>query len=473
MISREANLPRKAMRVSIPLFVEINGVRYAARDWSTSGVGLTDLASRPAVGELLQASVSFPLLESTLLITVEVIYRGHHNGVSGFEFKDLSPRNRKLLRHYIELSLEGKLADVQDIVAAASLSTTAAAAQAPLTLGSGGLTAGSSMPPMQQSPRRGRVVGSVLAGVAVLAAGAAIGWYNLTYQLEGTGFVGGSIARVTANNVGQVGKLLVEPGARVEAGTPLFTIENPTLRSEIEALEQNLKQLMADQSRLTVARRQAEAGVLSSMRRNWAEREAELANARKLLESGVITQREVMQVASQVQDLRVNYLRQVAEGATRTQTLENSDTLARLRLDLASKKAQLARLESERTVRAPVRGKVFNIDRQPGEFVTANLPVVLLEADVTPSVFLRVPNDAAVKLKLGMPAQIYVASEDRRYNANVSGVGLSAASAAVPVTQEGGLNETLVKLDFTDKKVRLPANSRVNVWIRNPTLPWS
>jgi hypothetical protein len=124
-------------------------------------------------------------------------------------------------------------------------------------------------------------------------------------------------------------------------------------------------------------------------------------------------------------------------------------------------------------VRAPVKGKVFTIDRLPGEFVTANLPVVLLEADVTPSVFLRVPNDDAVKLKLGMPAQVYVASEDRKYGAKVSGVGLSAASAAAPVTQEGGLNETLVKLDFDDRKVRLPANSRVNVWIRNPALPWS
>jgi len=180
-----------------------------------------------------------------------------------------------------------------------------------------------------------------------------------------------------------------------------------------------------------------------------------------------------MTVANQVQDLRVNYLRQVADGATRTQTLDNSDTLIKLRMDLAAKKALLARQEADRLVRAPARGRIFTVDRQPGEFVAAHDPVVLLEADVTPSVFLRVPNDDALKLKLGMPAQVYVPTEDRKYKAVVSGVGLSAASAAAPVTQEGGLNETLVKLDFQDKKVRLPANSRVNVWIRNPALPWS
>ena len=43
MISREANMPRKAMRVAIPLFVEIDGKTYAARDWSTTGIGLGDL----------------------------------------------------------------------------------------------------------------------------------------------------------------------------------------------------------------------------------------------------------------------------------------------------------------------------------------------------------------------------------------------------------------------------------------------
>jgi multidrug resistance efflux pump len=465
MISREANMPRKAMRVAIPLFVEIEGRTHAARDWSTTGVGLSDLASAPKPGDVVHARLSFPMLESTLLIPVQLVYRSLHDGVHGFEFHDLSPRNRRILRHYIELSLDGKLGDVEDIVAAAAVPGGEAQPQAPLMLGAPAAAAPGS--------RRARVLGSMLAGLAVLAAAAGIGYYNLTYQLEGTGFVSGSVMRVTANNDGQLGRLLVEPGARVEPNTPLFSVENPSLRNEIEALEQHLGVLASEQSQLTGARRAAEAGLLQTMRRDWSTREGELANARKLYESGAITQRDMLLVANQAQDTRLNYLRQVAEGATRTQTLDNSDALTRLRLDLASKKVLLARQEAERVVRAPVRGRVYTVDRQPGEFVSAHDPVVLLEADVTPSVLLRLPNDDALKLRLGMPATIYVPFEDRRYEAKVSAVGLSAATAAAPVTQEGGLNETLVKLDFQDRKVRLPANARVNVWIRNPTLPWS
>lgn len=465
MISREANLPRKAMRVAIPLFVEIDGKNHAASDWSTTGVGLSDLDKVPQEGEMINARLSFPMLESTLLIPVQLVYRGEHDGIAGFEFHGLSARNRRILRHYIELSLDGKLGDVDDIVAVASLPAAAnTAVQAPLTLG-----AGAPLP----RPSRARAFGAALVGLGVIAAAAGIVWYNLTYQLEGTGFVAGSMARVTANHEGQVARLLVQPGARVEANTPLFAVENPQLRNEVDALELHVAQLSAEQARLAGARRQAEAGLLGAMRSDYTERERELANARKLYESGIITQRDMMVVADRLQGLRQDYLRQVSESATRTQSIDSSDVINRMRLELAAKKVLLARQEAERVVRAPVRGKVFQVERQAGEFVAPHDPVVLLEADVTPSVWLRVPNDDALKLKMGMPATIYVPSEDRKYSANVSAVGLSSASANAPVTQEGNLNETLVKIDFDDKRVRLPANARVNVWIRNPSLPWS
>ena len=68
---------------------------------------------------------------------------------------------------------------------------------------------------------------------------------------------------------------------------------------------------------------------------------------------------------------------------------------------------------------------------------------------------------------------MFVPFQNRKYTATVAAIGLNAATAAAPVTQEGGLDQTLVKLDFDDKSVRLPANARVTAWVRNPSLPWS
>src|SRR4051812_38816028 len=164
MISREPNLPRKAMRVAIPLFVEIDGHNHAAVDWSTTGVGLSDLQRLPQEGELVQARLSFPMLESTLLIPVQLVFRGAHDGIAGFEFKDLSARNRRILRHYIELSLDGKLGDVDDIVAVAALPAAETRVNGPLMLqGSSASLPGTS---------RARAFGAALLGLGVIAAAA-------------------------------------------------------------------------------------------------------------------------------------------------------------------------------------------------------------------------------------------------------------------------------------------------------------
>lgn len=464
MISREANLPRKAMRVAIPLHVEIAGRTHAAHDWSTTGVGLTDVEPVPRQGEVIDARLSFPMRDSTLLIPVQLVYRSQHGSVHGFEFHELSPRNRRILRHYIELSLDGKLGEVDDIVAVVALPGTGTPVHAPLLLqGGGGLP----------RPNRARMAGAVLLGLAVVGAAVGIVWYNLTYQLQGTGFASGSIARVTANHDGQLVRMLVQPGSRVEPGMALFTVDNPQLRTEVQALEQHIAQLVSEQARLARERRGADAGLLASLRRDWADREGELANARKLYEAGVITQRDMLVVNDQVQAKRNDYLRQVADSATHSQSIDASDILSRLQLELAAKKELLARQDEDSIVRAPMKGKVFTVEHVNGEFVAARDPVVLLEADVTPSVLLRLPNEDAVKLRPGMPATVAVPFENRQYPARISAIGLAAASAAAAVTQEGGLDQTLVKVDFDDRQVRLPANARVNVWIRNPSLPWS
>jgi multidrug resistance efflux pump len=393
---------------------------------------------------------------------VELVFRVQHEGVFGFDFHDLSARNKRVLRHYIELSVDGKLGDVEDIVAVASSPVTHTPIELPLNL---------SQPAPYGTLQhfRARNYAAVLVGLAALVAVASLLFYNLAYKIEGTGFVSGSIDRVTANYDGRVGKVMAQPHSYVEANAPLFTVENPalnTLKTEIEVMETHLAMLSREQSRVLQVRLSAEAGLLSSLRRDTGVREQELANARQLFEKGVISQGDLMKVSSDVSEQRNNYLRQLADGANRTASFEAGDQLSKLKMDLAAKKLLLSRQSPDETVRAPRKGKVFAIDKVPGEFVSAKDPVVLLESDVTPSVLLRLPNDDALKLRLGMPATIYVPFEDRRYQATVSTIGLAAVNAASPATMEGGLNETLVKLEFEDKRVRLPVNARVNVWVK-------
>ncbi len=459
VITREANSKRKSLRVAIPLYVEIDGATYGVRNWSTTGIGVVGLQNPPEPGTVVPGKISFPMLESTLTIAVALEFRARHEEVSGFDFHALSARNKRVLRHYIELSVDGKLGDVEDIVAVAAAPMTISPIELPLNL---------SQPPAYGTLQHFRARNYVALSVGLLAilAVSSLLFYNFAYKIEGTGFVSGSIDRITANYEGRVAKVLAQPQSFVDANTPLFTIENPALKTEIESMEQHVAQFAREHGRSSQLRQNAEAGLLASLRRESSARELELANARQLFERGVISQRDLMSVANDVSDQRNSYLKQVAEGANRTVSLEATDQLNRLKMDLAAKKLLLARQQADQTVRAPRKGKVFAIDKVPGEYVSARDPVVLLESDVTPSVLLRLPNDDALKLKLGMPATIYVPFEDRRHPATVSAIGLAAVNASSLATMEGGLNETLIKLDFDDKRVRLPVNARVNVWVK-------
>jgi multidrug resistance efflux pump len=460
VITREQNSKRKSLRVAIPLYVEIDGATYGVGNWSTTGLGVIGLENPPQPGTEVPARISFPMQESTLTVAVDLVFRARHEGVCGFDFHELSARNKRVLRHYIELSVDGKLGDVEDIVAVAASASHASPIELPLNHLSQPAPYGT----LQQFRVRNYI--AVLAGFMVLTAVGALLFYNFAYKIEGTGFVSGNVERVTANYDGRIGQMLAQPHSYVAANAPLFTIENPGLRTEIDAMQQNVAQLSRSQGHMLQLRTSAEAGLLASLKRDTGEREAELANARKLFERGVISQRDLMTVASEATTVRTNYLQQIAEGANRNVAFDAVDQLSKLKTELAAKKLLLARLDADQTVRAPRKGKVFAIDKLPGEFVTAREPVVLLESDVAPSVLLRLANDDALKLRIGMPATIYVPFEERRYPATVSAIGLEAVNAASLPTMEGGLNETLVKLEFDDKKIRLPANARVNVWVK-------
>ena len=465
MITREHNSKRKSLRVAIPLYVEIGGATYGVSNWSTTGIGVFGLPQAPEPGSVLPARISFPMLESTLTIAVDLVFRARHEEVFGFDFHELSARNKRVLRHYIELSVDGKLGDVEDIVAVAGSPVPHSPIELPLNL-----SQPASYGTLQHFRKRNYA--AVAVGLAVMGAVASLLFYNVAYKVEGTGFVSGSVDRITANYDGRLTKVVARPQSYVEANAPLFTVENPAinaLKNEVELMEQQLALLSREQGRMLQARLGAEAGLLSSLRQDTSASEQELSNARKLFERGVISQVDLMKVAAEVSDQRNTYLRQVAEGANRTAAFGSSDQLARLRLDLMAKKMLLARQASDQTVLAPRKGKVFAVDKVAGEYVSARDPVVLLESDVTPSVLLRLPNDDALKLRLGMPATVYVPFEDRRYPATISAIGLAAVNAASLPTMEGGLNETLIKLEFDDRQVRLPANARVNVWVRTLT----
>ena len=207
--------------------------------------------------------------------------------------------------------------------------------------------------------------------------------------------------------------------------------------------------------------------MIDSLQEKLAKKELEHNNARALFDQRIISIKDYSFVENQYHQAAVNYQRAMEEfEQRRTNDAQEVDQLEREKKALIIQSDTLLSRQALQTVHTPVKGKVFHIEHAVGEYVTANDVMVLIEKNSPPNVLLKLLAEDALKITIGMEAAVYVPATDTEYDAKVIAVGYSSVNSQATVTQEASLNETIVRLEFVDKSVRLPANTRVKVWIK-------
>jgi multidrug resistance efflux pump len=458
MISKEVNSRRKSHRVTLPLFVEIDGNTYAARNWSITGIGITGLNHPPEKGATIPARLIFSMIESTLTLKVQLTFKSQKGDSYGFEFHELSARNKRVLRHYIELAVEGKLENLEDVVAISTTPDVLSPIEDALNL-----TEIESEGILKEFKKNSYL--AVLFGVLLLITVTALLFYNTVYKIEATGFISGNTELITANGIGRIHSIAVEPNTFVDKGVELFSVEDPDIASNIADLEEQIRQL-GSKSVPHPAMTADEANLIASLKQELDQRKLELENAEHLYSGNVISIKDLYLARNRHTQIRTEYLREVSNSSDYAALRQNTLLLFKLRSELAAKQLLRRKQVSSDTVRSLQKGKIFQIDKSRGEYVLATDPVMIMELDVVPYVLVRLRNDDILKLHIGMLADIYVPFEDRKYQATISAIGLSAINASISSSIESSGNETVVKLEFENKQVRLPANSRVKVWIK-------
>ncbi|HFA59088.1 MAG TPA: PilZ domain-containing protein, partial [Rhodospirillales bacterium] len=117
-IHSEPNSRRRAHRVDLPMVVEIDGRALPARDWSVTGVAVeVPPGFEPKGDGVLSARLMIPMHGASLALRVKLRLVARDGEVARFAFVDLSPRDRRILRQYIELGIEGRLDNVEDMIA--------------------------------------------------------------------------------------------------------------------------------------------------------------------------------------------------------------------------------------------------------------------------------------------------------------------------------------------------------------------
>lgn len=117
-ITFEHNQKRKAQRVETPLSLIYNGVSYKTLDWSISGISILTAEDIPFEKEKTYSiQLAIPMGDSSIVLPLTVLCRNIvENKKIGFEFVELTLSNKRILRHYIGLYIDGKLENIEDII---------------------------------------------------------------------------------------------------------------------------------------------------------------------------------------------------------------------------------------------------------------------------------------------------------------------------------------------------------------------
>ena len=236
----------------------------------------------------------------------------------------------------------------------------------------------------------------------------------------------GEFIYVAAPLGGQLEKLSVARGTRVEAGAPLFTLEQS---AELSALREVAERMRQSQARLADLRKGLRPTELAALDARLAQARAaaelstrELERATKLHQTTVLSDDDFDRV-------RLNHeanTKLVAETEAQLATARlggRSDIIAAAEADAAAAQAALDRAGwsvAQKDRSAPAPALVYDTLFREGEFVAAGQPVVSLLPPANIKVRFFVPEAGLAALKAGALVQVTVTGLPAPLEARIS-----------------------------------------------------
>ena len=228
-------------------------------------------------------------------------------------------------------------------------------------------------------------------------------------------------ATVTPTLTGQVA-YAVKVGDQVQQGQVLATVDTSALQQQLASLQGQLAQASA-QSYATSVTTTTAASVDS----------AQLAQAQKMREAGMITQKEYDRIVERSQPQTTTVTTGGGGGGANTAAIETQ---------IAQVSAQMA----ASTIVAPIAGTVTAIYNEDRQMAIADRPFMMIQQSTPMVASLSIPRDAA--MKLGTPD----AKKGIKVLLKVGDQELPGELTYVDVTQPENVPSVLVKATFNNDK---------------------
>ena len=234
---------------------------------------------------------------------------------------------------------------------------------------------------------------------------------EMVRQVHGTGtLVPEDLRVVSALTAGRVDRVLVQPGAHVDAATVVLEMSNPDVQLQSLDAERQVKLAEADLASLRATletQRLAAVSALAAVRTELHEAERGIKVAERLSADGLGSAMDVDRARDKADETRARYASQqsqldVVTAAVQAQVALREAEVERLRA--------IARFQRERvasmTVRAGQAGMVQSLDLEPGAWVNPGQELARVAGQERLKAVVHVPEAQARDLTTGLPAVV-------------------------------------------------------------------
>ena len=436
----EQNSLRRSHRNTIPLRVMIENQNYEALDWSLTGLALEDFSVDMRVGESVQAFLSLPMPEATLSIMVRLQLRYAKSNRYGFAYENLSNSNKKVLRRYVEMAIDGDAHDTNALVALYQEPDIQTPINEPVKL--------DDIEKDQLSKEFHRTSWRyILFSALFFAVLAGLLYYNLRYSYVGMGVIKGNDYPVFAHKAGKIDKIYVKENQEVSKLDSLVQIDTEAIQYKISLLESEKKRalFLAKSIQNSQYSKNSSKSYFSALREKVASKKKIYNNAKIQFREKLITAVEFQKAKDNYLDSKIKLAKSLKDKETRFVDTSDID----IKMQYAKDELKLSRLV------ALEDAKVYEIYKREGEIVTTNMPILTLWTKEKPHIEVNIPNDTLSKISMDTKVEIINPLTKKHTDATIYKIG--------SIDEERGSRFATVYLRTKESLGMLKPHQRVRV----------
>lgn len=450
-IKIESNQMRRSHRIDIPIQIIVENKIYTCKNWSLTGVGIDNLDIEYEFDQVINASLLLKFSEARLEIPVVLKYKNKRDSVSGFEFIDLSESNRRVLREYLELSIEGKLENADGVIGIYNEPILDTPLKESVALSDNEM--GTLEAAFKKRSRLYLTLGFSLIILIIITI-----FYNIQFVYRSIGVVSGNFIKISPNATGKISAIYVKVGDSVESNTLLFELDERSTVDKIEILDKKLLSLNENSSQKP--NNSALLNILYSEKKDAQKRYNKI---KSLYQNRLITLSELNREKELYQRTNIRYLQE----KNRSNPNINQSFVA-LKTNLELRRSELINNLNYLRVFASAHGSVYAIKSNVGNHVGSGDEVMVIQTNDQPYIVCKVLKSEAINIKKAMQAEVYIPSLDKTFNAHVETLGNLSINTESMISNEVSLNEVTVKLLLDEPIDTLNLNERVKVWFHKP-----